>query len=114
MIEFLIPMKTVAGLNAREHWRVRAKRVKAERTIARLLTAQNARNAVLPLVVTMTRLSAGTPDDDNLQGAMKAARDGIADAFGVDDKAGSGLTWRYAQEKVPRGTYGIRVRLESP
>ncbi len=29
MISVHLPLKTVAGLNAREHWRVRAKRVKA-------------------------------------------------------------------------------------
>lgn len=111
MIEFNIPIKTVAGLNAREHHMKRARRVKGERTLARLMTQQHARSAVLPIVVTMTRQSAGQTDDDNLQGACKAVRDGIADVFGIGDNTPS-IQWRYAQERVKRGTYGVRVRID--
>lgn len=107
MIEVLIPIKTVGGLNAREHWRQRSARVKKERTTAAITTPR----FPLPCVVTMTRLSSGTLDDDNLQGACKAIRDGIADKLGIDDRDPR-VEWRYGQEKCKRGDFGVRVTLE--
>lgn len=105
MIEFLIPVKTVAGLNAREHWRIRAARVSKERSTASMLTPQG---VVLPCTVRMIRRSAGTLDDDNLQGACKAIRDGIADKIGVADND-QRIVWEYAQEKCKRGEFGVKV-----
>lgn len=102
----VLPLKTVGGLNAREHWRKRATRVKRERDTARLLAPSHP----LPCVVTMTRLSPGTLDDDNLQGACKAVRDGIADKLGIDDRDPR-VEWRYAQERCKRGEYGVRITI---
>ena len=109
MIE--LDIKTVGGLNAREHWRKRAQRVKAERNYA-CLAVKNRIRPPLPCVVTFTRLSAGMLDDDNLQGAFKAIRDGVADAFGLADNHPL-LTWRYRQERCKRGVYGVRIELEA-
>jgi hypothetical protein len=48
------------------------------------------------VVVTITRVSPRLLDDDNLRGALKAVRDGIADALGVDDRD-ERVRWRYRQ-----------------
>lgn len=105
MHEFLIPVKTVAGLNAREHWRARSGRVKKERTAAAMLTPSG---IGLPCVVKMLRLSSSKLDDDNLQGACKAIRDGIADKIGFPDNDPR-IVWLYGQEKCKRGEFGVRV-----
>lgn len=111
MIE--LPIKTVAGLNAREHWLARSRRVKAERSIAfygvKQLGLQTVPN---PAVVTMTRLSPGVLDSDNLQGALKAVRDGVADAFGMADNDPR-IQRRYAQEKCKRGDFAVRIEVEA-
>lgn len=102
---YTIPIKTVTGLNAREHWRKRAARVKAERAATALIV----RPFFTPCIVRMVRLSSSLCDDDNLQGAMKAVRDEIAKINGVDDSPTGPITWVYAQEKCKRGTFGVRV-----
>lgn len=78
---YRLPIKTVTGLNAREHWTTRHRRVSSEKA----MTALVIRSVPIPCTVTMTRLSASECDDDNLQGAMKAIRDQIAKTAGVDD-----------------------------
>lgn len=102
---YLIPIKTVTGLNAREHWRKRAARVKAERAATALIV----KPFFTPCIVRLVRLSPALCDDDNLQGAMKAVRDEIAKINGVDDGPNGPITWVYAQEKCKRGTFGVRV-----
>ena len=102
---YLIPIKTVTGLNAREHWRARHKRVQAERHT----TASIVKPFPVPCIVRMVRLSPSLCDDDNLQGACKAIRDEIAKLCGVDDGPNSPITWAYAQEKCKRGQFGVRV-----
>lgn len=107
MIDVILPLKTVGGLNAREHWRQRSARVKRERTTAAMMVPSHP----MPCIVTMTRLSPGELDDDNLPGACKGIRDGIADRLGIDDRD-KRVQWRYAQEKCKRGEFGVRVRIE--
>lgn len=122
-LEFVLPLRTVPGLNAREHWAVRAKRVKHERQSAKLLSkfaAKQLRNLehfanwteLYPLTITLTRLKPRGPqtDDDNLQGAMKAIRDGVADALEINDGDTTVAQWRYGQEK---GRWGVRVLIET-
>jgi len=60
------------------------------------------------LHVTITRIAPGSLDDDNLAGSCKGLRDGIADAFMVDDRDPR-VTWSYLQERSGRGVYGARV-----
>lgn len=102
---YVIPIKTVTGLNAREHWRKRASRVKAERAAVALIV----KPFFTPCIVRMVRLSSSLCDDDNLQGACKAIRDEIALINGVDDGPTGPITWVYAQEKCKRGHFGVRV-----
>lgn len=111
MIDLILPIKTVAGLNAREHWRVRSRRVKGERDTACLVVRSQLGRDPRPCTVTLTRLSSATMDDDNLPGAAKAIRDGIADAIGVPDNDPA-IRWQYAQERCKRGHYGMRVKIE--
>lgn len=113
MIE--LPIKTAAGLNAREHWRVRAQRMKRERYAGAMGFRSMFRPGEilqLPAIVTLTRLSPGVLDSDNLQGALKAVRDGVADAFGMADNDPR-IEWRYAQEKCKRGDFAVRIEVEA-
>lgn len=102
-----IPLRTVSGMNVREHFRVRAKRVKAERQAVALVLGPQKKPA-LPIVVTLTRIapSNGLDPDDNLPSAFKAVRDEIAAWLGVDDKDRATVRYEYEQE---RGPWGIRI-----
>jgi hypothetical protein len=92
----VLPIKTVSAANKREHWAVRAKRTKAERNVAFLMTP----HMELPVDVTLTRVSPRELDDDNLRPALKAIRDGVADRLGVNDRDPQ-VRWSYRQEKGP-------------
>lgn len=108
MRRVFLPIKTVAGLNAREHWRKRCKRVSSERSAAHLIVREIARKVPMPVTVTLVRASVGTLDSDNLQGALKGIRDGVADAYGVDDN-GLDIRWQYGQTKCKRGGHGVYI-----
>lgn len=115
-VEFQIPIRTVPGLNAREHHMARARRVKVERAAASICmrqmlgcTARRCASSVsLPAVVTLTRVGPREVDSDNVVGACKGVRDGVAAFLGVDDGS-DWVSWRYAQE---RGEWAVRVRIE--
>ena len=101
------PLKLTAagspGLNARMHWSKRYRIGKQHKKIALLLPKMS-----LPLVVTITRIAPARyrrMDEDNLSGACKQVRDGIAERMGVDD-GDPRWTWRYQQEA---GDWGIRI-----
>lgn len=96
LIAAVVPIATRSP-NKREHWGARARRVRTER--AAVFGALRGLDAplALPLVVTLTRIGARRLDGDNLQGALKGVRDGVAGFLGVDD-ADPRITWRYAQE----------------
>lgn len=96
---FTIPIRTVSALNAREYWRARAKRVKAERSAtAWMLTAH--KPPELPVTVTLTRVGPtnGLDEGDNLNSAFKGVRDQIAQWLGVDDRSAL-VTWKYGQRR---------------
>lgn len=61
--------------------------------------------------VTLTRIAPRALDDDNLRGALKATRDGVADALGIDDRDAR-VEWRYTQERGNPRTYAVRVTVE--
>lgn len=102
----LVPIRTAPGMNVREHWRARFRRVKAERMAVAWLLKQE-RSPLLPCSVLLTRLSPrGRLDDDNLPGSLKAIRDEVAAWLGVDDRHDHIVKYRYAQA---RGDWGVRV-----
>jgi len=114
----LIPVKTVSITNRREHWVVRAHRTRHHRRIAAMVvgTAIKKRGTPIafPLVIDMVRLASRRMDDDNLRAALKALRDGIADALGVDD-GDKRLTWNYFQSSyIASSTMGVMVSLYNP
>lgn len=93
------------GQNNREHHRVRAARVAAEREATRLALAAgdwrgdpvSLRRAELGARVTIVRPFVTTRlDTDNLSAACKAVRDEVAAFLGVDD-ASARLHWVYLQ-----------------
>jgi hypothetical protein len=99
------------GQNMREHYRVRADRVKEEReATAKALKAQPLagevrwefmaeRTAFDGARVTLMRPIARIPlDTDNLSGAFKGVRDEVAAFLGVDDRSDR-IHWIYTQEK---------------
>jgi hypothetical protein len=126
MIEFTIPLRTVSALNEREHFRVRAKRVKNERAVTAAslerLWKTHAESLGLndgsppaiacvgPLLVTLTRVGPRKLDrGDNLGASLKGVRDELAAWLGVDDGDESAALWEYAME---RGAFAVRVRIE--
>lgn len=103
-----LPVRTLSEMNLRGHWSARARRMKAHRRAAFALVPVVA----LPCVVTLTRVSAGTLDDDNLRSALKGVRDGVADRLGCDD-ADPRLRFEYAQARGKRGEYAVLVAVRA-
>ncbi len=114
-----LEIKVVSEANVRCHWAERAKRVKQQRETA--FWATQARRMELGyyndkiLTITLTRKSKRFLDDDNLSGAFKAIRDGIADALWPNLPAytrdnHSRCIWIYTQEKSD--SPGIRITID--
>ena len=100
-----IDVTLLRGQNNREHHRVRAARVAAERlaTLDALAAGDwrgdpvSLRRPELGARVTLVRPYVSTPlDSDNLSAACKAPRDAVAQFLGVDD-ASARLHWVYLQ-----------------
>lgn len=67
---------------------------------------------VSALTVTLTRIAPRELDDDNLRGATKSCRDGIADALHIDDRD-KRVTWCYAQRRGRVKEYGVEITIEA-
>ncbi len=107
----LAPIRTASGMNARENWRVRARRVKAERSTTALVLAAHTK-PVLPCSVLLTRVAPSNGlDDDNLCGALKGVRDEIARWVGVDDRDRATVRYLYTQR---RGPWGVEIAFGPP
>lgn len=112
VIEAELPLRLVSGMNVREHWGARKRRAEEHRGVVKMrLQAAVKPYATLPAVVTITRIAPRPLDDDNLQASAKHVRDGVADAFGLDDR-NPRLAWNYAQERGRPKYYGVRIRIE--
>jgi hypothetical protein len=97
VIEFRIAGATTNTLNAREHWAVRAKRTKRERSAVARRMPEWKDGALL--VVRLTRIAPRCLDrGDNLASAMKGHRDAVASRLRVDD-ATPLVRWEYEQAK---------------
>lgn len=119
-IGFFVPGKTKSTLNQRLHHFAKAKQAAVQRNGARL-AALNAKEkfkaefAGRGFVVLLTRVATRDLDSDNLAGALKSIRDGVADVFfdGEDREAG-GLSWVYRQERslyAKGDAAGVRVQI---
>ncbi|HEX4932672.1 MAG TPA: hypothetical protein VFV33_05790 [Gemmatimonadaceae bacterium] len=94
--------------NSRLYHFNRSRRVKDQRSTTALVLASHRRTLPeLPVVVTITRCSPGTVDDDNATASAKAVRDAIADVLGVDDRDPR-VTWRVLQRRAP---WGVQVEI---
>lgn len=112
MPPIVVPIRTVSGLNVREHWRARSRRVKKEREAVAWMLGSRCVKPALPLVVTLTRLGPSNGlDSDNLAASCKAIRDQIAMWLGVDDRKAEVVRYRYAQERAK--DWGVRIEWEA-
>lgn len=140
MIEVTLPLRIISEANQRGSWHAGAKRAKEQRQVTAIATAGPWNTVVrgrvgslewmrivgtpesvsAPLVVTLTRIAPRRLDGDNLQRSLKAVRDGVADALGVDD-GDERLEWRYEQRRcdvtgdtvggICKG-HGVHIRIE--
>lgn len=120
LLGFFVPVKTKSTLNQRLHHFAKAKQAAAQRDAAKLagLGAKGRSNTNLVgrrFVVVLTRVATRDLDSDNLAGALKSVRDGVADVFfGGEDKESGGLSWVYRQERSPYAKAdgsGVRVQI---
>jgi hypothetical protein len=96
-----VPLQTKNSLNTREHWALRSKRARSQRSKLKSEVSKRLPEIGLPLVViTLTRVSPRSMDSDGVVAALKHCRDGVADALRIDD-ASPLVEWRYAQRKGP-------------
>lgn len=106
LLECTLPLVTESEANQRDRWG-KAKRAKAQRSAAFLALRQSVSLRGGPLVVVLTRIAPRELDDDNAVSAMKACRDGVADALGINDRDPR-LVWIVDQR---RGTAAVQVSL---
>jgi hypothetical protein len=108
VIRVIFPCKTVSGMNVREHWATRAKRTKQNRGETYLQLRCVSLFYGMPCTVTLTRIAPRVLDGDNLQSALKACRDGVADFLKVDDRDAR-VKWLYEQRKGRAKEYAVEV-----
>lgn len=107
-VAFTIPIRTGTGLNDRGHWRVKARKVKAERQAAAWSTAGKKAPPV-PCTVLLARVGPSNGlDDDNLRGSLKGVRDELAKWLGVDDRSPL-VAWAYEQRRGKE--WGVEVTI---
>lgn len=103
----VIPIHTLSEMNMRQHYGTKSVRTKSHRNTVRICVGMQLlkfRHTPRPtsdlMVILMERHSPRMLDGDNLGGALKAVRDGTADALGLkDDRERDDLDWECAQEQ---------------
>ena len=109
-IEYTIPVRTVSEANRRDHWAAKASRTEVVKGAAYVCTQTHDHLSHRPPdVVQLMRLGPKLLDDDNLRGALKAIRDGIAKVWHVDDGPCGPIAWEYCQGRTRE--YSVRVRI---
>lgn len=111
-----LPLRLVSEANIadHEHWRGRQRRAKVQRGTMKacLQSYAGAFPGHWPVVVTITRLAPRSLDgEDNLPGAGKHLRDGVADWLGIKDNDPR-VSWRYGEAKIGPRTYGTRIDVQ--
>lgn len=118
-VAFTVPVRTKNPLNGQSgNSRMAAVIRTRERAMHResalmhtrraLAIAKLSPDALVPCVVKLTRVSAGTMDTDGLAASQKGVRDGIAEALCVDDGS-SAISFVYAQRKGPQKKHSVDV-----
>lgn len=115
-----VPCITQTESNAKEHWRTRYGRSKAQRTVAvyslELLPHSYMRNRIT--TIRLVRFAPGELDCDNLPGALKHIRDQVCAWIAGDntitgegdDSPSCGIRFEYAQCR--QAAYGVRVEMK--
>jgi hypothetical protein len=97
VVKVVLPIRLRSNQNLREHWAVRAKRTKEQRTVARLaVCALTLPDITKPMRIEVCRIGPRKMDRDNNVSSMKGLIDGIADALSLDDSDPL-LDWVYTQ-----------------
>lgn len=116
-IDFKIPGLTlVSSANASQHWATKSKRNKKQCLAVKYFLNQ-VMLPMLPVKITLTRISPRKLDSDNLAYAFKAIRDFIAKQYFPDSKLGMAddypcFEWHYAHCKDEVREYAIRIQIE--
>lgn len=107
-----LPLVTRNESNQHQHWRLRAARSKAARAwAAAVVRPVFARCGAPRWVVLLERVAPRQLDDgDNLSSSLKAVRDGVADALGIDDRSDA-VSWLYTQSKGSPRECAVRIHL---
>jgi hypothetical protein len=114
MLTVSIPLRTARGMNGSHgHWSTDAKRRKKERHTTHLfLRARDPGKGLIEcgsLQITITRVGPTNGlDSDNLQGALKSVRDGIADWLGINDND-KRVQWIYGERREKN--WSVHVQL---
>lgn len=109
-LECRLELRTVSGLNVREHWAVRKERVASERAmVAMALRGKTLPD--LPVRISLVRVGPRELDSDNLQAALKGVRDEIAKTYGVNDRSKL-YSWEYTQRRGDKKEWAVEVRIE--
>jgi hypothetical protein len=110
----ILGLRTVNEANAHEHWRKRARRVKAQRSLVTLaLGAFGHRKPAFPLRVTLGRIAPRVMDTDNAIIALKSVRDAVAAWLEVDDgPSETRVEWAYASQRKGKD-YGVSIAISS-
>lgn len=119
LAEFELPVVTYSPNHAKMNPQTRggkiakSKRTADTRALFKQFTEDRTDSRCDTYKILLTRVSQRELDDDNVEGALKAVRDGVADGLGLkSDKRSKKLHWDYGQAKGPRGYYGVRVKIE--
>lgn len=102
-----LPLRLNNALNVRMHWAQRAKEAKWARQLTYARVYRHFFGRQLQYAITICRFGPKRMDDDGLSASLKPVRDGIADAFRVDD-GDPRYTWRYEQQQA--AFYGVRIQ----
>lgn len=118
-INIHLPITTFSEANRKDHWSEKAPRARLQRQAALLAVrpaillcyTRKELTAAGHITIKLTRAAPRTMDGDNLQRALKAIRDGIADALEIDD-GDRKLTWAYAQTKTKDKGVDVEITVE--
>jgi hypothetical protein len=107
-VALTIRLKTISEANSTD-WGGKIGRKKLQRSIVReKLQILGPLLPPLPSTIQLIRVGRQELDGDNLQSALKAVRDGVADVYGVDDKD-KRYTWNYDQRTGK--CYAVEIRI---
>ena len=121
VIDWTLPIVTISESNVRDHWSKKAARVRAQRQHIWVQWKNDVETRTENIirstcVVRLTRISSRSLDDDNLRGALKSCRDGIADCINPGRPPGQsdnlpGMRFEYAQEKGKPKEKAVRIQI---